>query len=61
MTHPISLFAAATVLLTGSAIAQLPKGTAAPSFDFDKVWNDGPGEFSELDGKLIILDFAQTW
>lgn len=62
MIHPRHLAAiAAATLFAGAAQAQLAKGSNAPAFEFDKVWNDGPAAFDELAGKLVILDFAQTW
>lgn len=53
--------AVSVVLLAGSANAQLLKGSEAPSFAIEQAWNDGPTDFSELSGKLVILDFSQTW
>lgn len=53
--------AVSVALLAGNLSAQLQKGTAAPSFTIEKAWNDAPTDFSELSGKLVILDFAQTW
>lgn len=47
--------------LAAHAPSQVAKGAAAPSFTFDKVWNDGPASFDDLLGKVVILDFAQTW
>lgn len=56
----MSLVAAA--LFGAAAVpAQVPKGTAPPAFEFKKVWNDGPESFDELAGKVVILDFAETW
>jgi len=52
---------AAAVLLAGVAPAQLAKGTVAPSFEFAKVWNDGPANFDEFAGKLVLLEFFATW
>ncbi len=51
----------AAALLAGAAPAQLLKGTEAPRFEIDKAWNDAPASFDEFAGKLVILDFAQTW
>ena len=51
----------AALLVAGALSAQVQKGAAPPSFEFDKVWNDGPATFDELAGKVVILDFAQTW
>lgn len=56
----VSLAAAAGILAPALA-AQLPAGTAAPAFDFDKTWNDGPSSFAELEGKVVLLDFFATW
>lgn len=53
--------AAAIVVLAGSLQAQLKKGADAPAFTIEKAWNEGPTDFSEFAGKLVILDFAQTW
>ncbi len=47
--------------LAAHAPAQVAKGATAPSFAFEKVWNDGPAGFDDLAGKVVILDFAQTW
>jgi len=52
---------AAAALFAGAATAQIAKGTRAPSFEFQKVWNGGPANFGDLEGRLVILDFAQTW
>ena len=52
---------AAAALAAGTVSAQVPKGTAAPAFEFKKVWNDGPESFDDLAGKVVILDFSATW
>lgn len=41
--------------------AQVQKGGIPPELVFDKVWNDGPATFADMAGKVVILDFAQTW
>lgn len=51
----------AALLFAGAAAAQVQKGAIAPAFEFEKVWNDGPQSFDDLAGKVVILDFAQTW
>lgn len=61
MRSRISLAALAAGVLTAWVPAQLAKGTAAPSFDFAKTWNDAPVSFAELKGKLVMLDFFATW
>lgn len=61
MNRTLPLAATAALLFAGAAPAQLLKGSAAPAFEFQKVWNDGPASFDELAGKLVILDFSQTW
>jgi hypothetical protein len=63
MSEPRSFvtLTAAVALFAGAATAQILKGTRAPSFEFQKVWNGGPANFGELEGKLVILDFSQTW
>lgn len=58
-THRLAVLA--TALLSGTAAAQLGKGASAPEFTIEKAWNDGPQGFADLAGKLVILDFAQTW
>ena len=56
----LPLFAAA--LFGAAAVtAQVPKGTAPPAFEFKAVLNDGPESFDDLAGKVVILDFAETW
>jgi hypothetical protein len=60
--NPTRYIAAAAAVLFASALpAQLAKGSVAPAFEIQKAWNDGPTQFDELEGKLVILDFAQTW
>lgn len=61
MNHPIAKVVAATAILAATASAQIARGSAAPSFEFEKVWNDGPADFAKLAGLLVILDFSQTW
>lgn len=53
--------AAAAAVFAPSATGQLMKGSKAPAFEFARVWNDGPASFGELEGKLVLLDFSQTW
>ncbi|MCA8971543.1 MAG: hypothetical protein H6832_17005 [Planctomycetes bacterium] len=53
---------AAAALFACSALpGQLQKGATPPPFEFKKVWNDGPASFDDLQGKLVIFDFAATW
>jgi hypothetical protein len=61
MNKNIHFATAATLLFAAAAPAQLAKGSPAPAFEIAKVWNDGPAKFDEFEGKLVILDFAQTW
>jgi hypothetical protein len=61
MNHTTRLAATAALALGAPAAAQAFAGGSAPEFAFDKVWNDGPATFADLRGKLVILDFAQTW
>jgi hypothetical protein len=51
----------AVAFLAAAAPAQLLKGAKAPAFEIDKAWNGAPTSFDQFDGKLVILDFAQTW
>jgi hypothetical protein len=48
------------LLFAAVAFAQQP-GQAAPSFEFLATWNDAPKTFAELEGKVVIFDFARTW
>lgn len=54
------LVMAALALGSGSLAAQ-EVGSTPPSFGFEKVWNDGPESFDEFEGKVVILDFSETW
>ena len=57
-----SRFALAAMLLGVAAVpAQAPKGAVPPEFAFKKVWNDGPKNFDDLAGKVVLLDFSATW
>lgn len=49
------------LLLGGGSLAAQQVGSAPPAFDFVKVWNDGPESFDEFEGKVVILDFSETW
>ena len=51
----------AAMLLGGVLSAQVRKGGDAPELVIDKAWNGGPQTFADLRGKVVILDFAQTW
>jgi hypothetical protein len=51
----------AALALAGGTLAAQQKGSAPPAIEFVKVWNDDPATFEELEGKLVILDFAATW
>ena len=44
-----------------SVPAQMTKGGTPPEFAFEKVWNDAPAAFADMAGKVVVLDFAQTW
>ena len=57
--HHSSLFAA--LALAAAVPAQFQKGATPAELTFEKVWNGGPATFAELYGKVVILDFAQTW
>lgn len=60
VSRPVSMFATA-VLLGSALVAQVAKGSAAPAFPFQKVWNDAPESFDDLAGKVVILKFSETW
>jgi len=58
---PSRTLASALVLgLAGGLLAQDP-GTDAPEIEFAKTWNDAPSSWDELHGKLVLLDFGETW
>lgn len=59
MFAPIRSVAVA-LLFAAATLAQAP-GQAAPSFEFLGGLNDAPKSFAELEGKVVILDFARTW
>ena len=63
VTRPVSMFAASIcgMLLGGPMAAQIAKGSPAPAFKFQKVWNDGPESFDDLAGKVVVLKFSETW
>lgn len=50
----------ATMAFAAAATAQ-QVGTSPPEFEIVKAWNDGPKSFADFEGKVVILDFAQTW
>lgn len=60
LSSPKFLAAAAVIGLAVLVPAQ-QKGALAPSFEIQKTWNDAPAAFEEFAGKVVILDFAQTW
>lgn len=61
MAHPLSsLFVTATLLAVG-ATAQIQKGSLAPAFPFQKVWNNGPESFDDFAGRVVVLKFSETW
>jgi hypothetical protein len=61
MNARVSTWLVATALLGGVASAQVRKGAAPPEFEIEKTWNDAPKSFADFAGKVVILDFAQTW
>ncbi|HMQ23121.1 MAG TPA: hypothetical protein PKE00_11565 [Planctomycetota bacterium] len=62
MVNSRLLLTCAALLFASSALsAQVQKGASPPAFKFKKVWNDGPASFDDLQGKLVIFDFAATW
>lgn len=62
MFRSIHVFASVAVAsLAVSIPAQLSKGGTPPELQFEKVWNDGPATFADLAGKVVLLDFSQTW
>ena len=53
--------AMAALLVGGGFLGAQQVGSAPVAFDFLKVWNDGPESFDEFEGKVVILDFSETW
>jgi hypothetical protein len=60
MITPMHVFSAAALALGGAA-AQIAPGPPAPEVEFDKVLNGGPTSWQQLDGRLVLLDFSETW
>lgn len=61
MFQRTSVVAAALALLAAALPSQVQKGATPPVLQFEKVWNDGPQSWDDLAGKVVILDFSQTW
>ncbi len=61
MVHRVTLLFAAAALLGSVLPAQLQKGALPPEIPFLKVWNDGPANFADFAGKIVILKFSETW
>lgn len=61
MVRTPASFVLAGLALAAAVPAQLQKGSLPPELQFDKTWNDAPASFAEFAGKVVILDFAQTW
>ena len=51
----------AMTLSSGVATAQIRKGDTLPEFAFIQGWNGAPKTYAELAGKVVILDFTQSW
>jgi len=45
----------------GGACAQATPGQPAPEVEFGTMLNGGPTSWAETDGKLVLLDFSETW
>ena len=56
----MSTFAAAALLASALA-AQIAPGSPAAPLKFEKVWNGAPASFDELEGKVVILKFSESW
>ena len=54
------LVVAALLVGGGTAFAQ-QVGSTPPEFGFEKVWNNGPASFDEFEGKVVVLDFSESW
>lgn len=53
--------AMAALLVGGGTLLAQQVGSAPPEFEFEKVWNDGPSSFEEFEGKVVVLDFSESW
>ena len=60
MSYSMHTLTLAALAFAAAAPAQ-KVGSSAPELAFEKVWNDGPKNFADFAGKVVILDFAQTW
>lgn len=54
-------FPLAALALVAAALPAQSVGTMPPELTFEKVWNNGPATFGDLEGRVVLLDFAQTW
>jgi len=52
---------AAAALAVAVAPAQVPVGTQAPSFELKQVLNGELKSFKDLAGKVVLLDFSESW
>ena len=59
LAHPLALVTIA--VSSGAAVAQIRRGDSLPAFQFIESWNGAPKTFAELAGKVVILDFTQSW
>jgi hypothetical protein len=59
--HARTLALAAIALSSGVAMAQIRKGDTLPEFAFIQGWNNAPKSYADLAGKVVILDFTQSW
>ncbi|MFY9345302.1 MAG: hypothetical protein WAT39_22620 [Planctomycetota bacterium] len=51
----------AVALCGGVATGQIRKGDTPSEFAFIQTWNGAPQAFGDLRGKVVILDFTQSW
>ncbi|MEM7248120.1 MAG: redoxin domain-containing protein [Acidobacteriota bacterium] len=42
-------------------LAPPPRSRVAPKLDVDRWFGDGPASLSELEGKVVVLEFFQLW
>ena len=55
------IVAVAATAFAGALAPAQSVGSTPPTFEIEKAWNEGPKGFDDFAGKVVILDFAQTW
>ncbi len=58
---PLHRFITFAAIAIAAPVGAQQVGSTPPTLEFEKAWNDGPKTWADLDGKVVVLDFAQTW